>query len=112
MKRLSIIAWCWLWYLLAQAGDMVTSLARWGGEELNPYFRDPNHIFVASHALFGKAVLTAVIGSVSYLAYRLVEPLDKRVATLLACLLPLWWGFQIWQVANNNFFMIMRWVNP
>ena len=112
MKRPSIIAWCWLWFLLAQAGDMLSSLARWGGEELNPYFRDAQYHFVASHALFGKAFFTAVIAIVSYFLYKLAEPLDKRVATVLACVLPVWFGWGVWQVVNNNFFMIMRWVNP
>ena len=91
---------------------MLTSLARWGGEEMNPYFRDANHIFVASHAMVGKVAFTAVIGTLSYFLYKLIEPLDKRVATVLACLLPLYFGWAVWQVVNNNFFMIMRWVNP
>lgn len=112
MKKFSIVAWCWLWYALAQCADIVTSLQRWGGEELNPYFRNADHLFMAGHAMFGKFSLTAIIGSLSYLLYRLVEPLSKPVATVLACIAPLWFGWMLWQVANNNFFMIMRWVNP
>ena len=112
MKRLSIIAWCWLWYLLAQCGDMLTSLKLWGGEEMNPFFRYPDHTFAASHALLGKFLLTFISGSLSYLAYRLTEPLDKRVATVLACIMPLWYGWVLWSVANDNLFMILRWFNP
>jgi len=29
-----------------------------------------------------------------------------------ACAAPLYFGWVLWQVANDNFFMIMRWVNP
>jgi hypothetical protein len=112
VKKPTIVVWCWLWYLLAQCADMVTSLQRWGGEELNPYFRNSDHLFMAGHAAFGKLSLTAIMGTLSYFLYKLAEPLDKRVATVLACIGPLWFGWMLWQVANNNFFMIMRWVNP
>jgi hypothetical protein len=112
VKKLSIIAWCWLWYFLAQCADMLTSLNRWGGEELNPFFRNELHQFVAPHALVGKLILTAIAGSLSWLAYKLVEPLDKRVAILLACVFPLYWGWGLWQVANDNLFWLMHWVNP
>ena len=111
MKKPSIVVWCWLWYLLAQCADMVTSLQRWGTEEGNPFFRDSNHLFIASHALVGKSLLTLITGVVSYFLYKLLEPIDRRVATLSACIAPLFFGWEIWQVANNNLFFILRWVN-
>jgi hypothetical protein len=112
MKKLGIIFWCWLWFALAQCADMVTSLTRWGGEEMNPFFRDAGHHFAAGHAMTGKFTLTLISASLSYFLYRLAAPLDKRVATILACAAPLYYGWILWQVANNNFFYIMRWVNP
>jgi hypothetical protein len=112
INRLSIIFWCWLWYALGQCADMLTSLSIWGGEELNPYFRDANHQFMAGHAVFGKLSLTFIMGALSCLLYRLAKPLDERLANILACIGPLYFGWMLWQVANNNFFMIMRWVNP
>jgi hypothetical protein len=111
VKKPSIVVWCWLWYLLAQCADMATSLRMWGNEEGNPFFRDPNHAFVASHALLGKSLLTLVAGTGSYLLYKLIEPIDQRVATLAACVAPIIFGWAIWQVANNNIFFILRWVN-
>jgi len=112
VKKPNIIFWCWLWYLLAQSADMLTSLQRWGGEEMNPFFRDADHLFNVPHALFGKASLTLIAGTLSYLLYKAAEPLDRRVASVLACAAPLYFGWVLWQVANDNFFMIMRWVNP
>jgi hypothetical protein len=112
VKKPGIIAWCWLWYLLAQCADMLTSLARWGGEEMNPFFRDSHHIFVASHALVGKGALTFISGAVSYFLYKLVEPLNKPMATILACIAPLLYGWLLWSVAQENLFVILRWVNP
>ena len=111
MKKLSIITWCWLWYLLAQCADMVTSLARWGGEEENPFFRNSLHQFMAWHAALGKTNMMLAAASLSYLAYRVVAPLDKRVATVLACALPLYFGWELFQIANDNLFYILQWVN-
>lgn len=111
MKKPGIIFLCWLWYALAQLGDMVTSLPIWGGIEQNPFFRDAFGRFVASHAFIGKGVFTAMIAFTSYVLYKLLEPLDKRIATIVACVLPLYYAFQIWGVVSNNFFMIMRWVH-
>jgi hypothetical protein len=108
----SVVFWCWAWYILAHVADMLTSLRRWGCFELNPYFRDASHRFVALHGLIGKSTLTLALAGVSYLAYRLVAPLDKRWATLLASVLPLWYGWLIWRVVDSNLFVILRWVNP
>jgi hypothetical protein len=86
-------------------------LQRWGGEEENPYFRNAAHQFLTWHATVGKGSFTFVLAALSYFAYRLVKPLNENVASILACVLPLFYGWQMWQVANNNFFWIMRWVN-
>jgi len=91
---------------------MFTSLNRWGGEEMNPFFRNENHLFMASHALVGKTLLTLITASLSYFLYKLAEPLDKRVATVLACLAPLYYGWVLWEVANNNLFMMLHWFFP
>jgi len=112
MKKLGVIFWCWTWFVLANIADVLTSLTRWGGYELNPFFRDAAHHFVTFHSIVGKSTFTAIAGIVSLFMYRLVEPLDKRLATILACLFPLYYGWMIWQVANNNFFFLMHWVNP
>ena len=111
MKKLSIVAWCWLWYLLAQCADMLTSLQRWGTEEGNPFFRDSNHLFLWSHALIGKSLLTLISATASYFLYKLLEPFDVRLAAVAACAAPLFFGWELWQVANNNLFFILHWVN-
>jgi len=108
----SVVFWCWVWYVMAHVADMITSLQFWGGEELNPYFRDAAHHFVAPHAVVGKLGFTFILASMSYLAYRLVLPLDKRLATIAACAGPLFFGWDFWSVANNNLFVLLHWVNP
>ncbi len=112
MKKLGVIFWCWLWYILANVADVLTSLQRWGGAEENPFFRDAAHHFVAAHSILGKGSFTLIIAAVSFALYRLVEPLNKHVAAILACGFPLYYGWILWQVADNNFFFIMRWVHP
>jgi len=91
---------------------MGTSLQRWGTEEGNPFFRDSNHLFIASHALVGKSLLTLISATGSYLLYKLLEPIDTRLAALAACIAPFIFGWELWQVANNNLFFILHWVNP
>ena len=90
---------------------MASSLQRWGTLEGNPYFRDSDHLFIWSHALVGKSLLTLVSGTASYFLYKLLEPIDTRLAALAACIAPLVFGWELWQVANNNLFWILRWVN-
>jgi len=106
------IFWCWTWYIMSHVADMVTSLARWGDYEDNPYFRDAEHHFMAWHAMLGKSIFTLNLAILSYLAYRLLAPLDKRVAALAACVGPLYFGWYFWGVANNNIFVILHWVSP
>ena len=108
----SVVFWCWAWYVMSHVADMVTSLQRWGSFEDNPYFRDAEHHFMAWHALVGKAGFTFILATVSYLAYRVLEPLDKRVAMVAACAGPLFFGWTFWSVANNKIFVILHWVNP
>lgn len=110
MKK-SVIFWSWIWLLTAHVADVCTSLQRWGADEENPYFRDAAHKFLAWHAVVGKSTYTLILAAMSYLTYRLVAPFDKRLATFLACAGPLLIGWQIWMVANNNLFVILKWIN-
>jgi len=79
---------------------------------MNPFFRDADHLFVASHALVGKGILTLELGVLSYILYRLVEPLNKHVATILACAIPLYIGWTLFGIAEDNFFVVLRWFFP
>jgi hypothetical protein len=112
MKKLSVIFWSWAWFVLANVADVLTSLQRWGGEEENPYFRDSAHHFMAWHSVVGKGTFAIIMAVISYLAYRLMKPLNENVATILACVIPLYYAWSLWQVADNNFFWVMRWVHP
>jgi len=80
--------------------------------EMNPFFRDANHKFLIWHAVLGKGVGTISLGILSYFLYRITVSFDKRLATLLACAGPLMVGWMIWNVALNNLFMLLNWVNP
>jgi len=101
-----------MWFILANVADILTSLQRWGGEEENPFFRDAAHHFSVGHSIVGKGTFALVGAAISLFLYRLFLPLNKYVATILACAIPLYYGWVLWQVADNNFFFIMRWVNP
>lgn len=111
MKKLwkSIPFWVWVWYVLGNVADMLSSLARWGSEELNPYFRDADHHFLASHALIGKCLLSATLAIMCYFVHRLVSPLNKPLAILLSCIGPLAIGYTVWNVSINNLMINLGW---
>jgi hypothetical protein len=107
--RKSIPFWIWVWYVLGNIADILSSLARWGGEELNPYFRDTQHHFLASHALIGKCLLSTALAVFCFFLYRLVSQVNKPLATVLSCLAPLFYGYMLWNTSCNNLFINLGW---